>query len=257
MRSGASAELGGGLLTGGVAFRVFLWLVPFGLVLATVLSGWSEYDPGSLESAARELGVGAAAAQAAAESLQSGDRRLVLVLAVGLVALAWFTLGAIRAFVLAYALAWQLEPPRIRHPFRSIAAYNGLFVAAMLGAAGHAWLLEQIGATGLLGVLVTFAATTAIALCAMWLLPLRATQPRDLLPGAVLFAVGNQLVQVAVLVYFAPELGERRETYGAFGAAATMLIWLYVLSRLATGAAFLNATVWTYRQEGSEPVRGS
>jgi uncharacterized BrkB/YihY/UPF0761 family membrane protein len=91
----------------------------------------------------------------------------------------------------------------------------------------------------------------------MWLLPLRATQPRDLLPGAVLFAVGNQLVQVAVLVYFAPELGERRETYGAFGAAATMLIWLYVLSRLATGAAFLNATVWTYRQEGSEPVRGS
>jgi uncharacterized BrkB/YihY/UPF0761 family membrane protein len=62
----------------------------------------------------------------------------------------------------------------------------------------------------------------------------------------VLFAGGNQVVQVAVLFYFAPELGERQETYGAFGAAAVMLIWLYVLSRLATGAAFLNATLWKH-----------
>jgi hypothetical protein len=27
-----------------------------------------------------------------------------------------------------------------------------------------------------------------------------------------------------------------------------MLVWLYVLSRLATGAAFLNATLWAKRQ---------
>jgi uncharacterized BrkB/YihY/UPF0761 family membrane protein len=241
-------ELGGGLLAGGVAFRIFLWLVPFGLVLALALSGWSEYDPDGLESAAREFGIGAAAAQAAAESLQSGDQSLVLLALVGLVALAWFTLGAIRALVLAYALAWHLEPPRIRRPVRSIAVFNGLFLLAMLTSAGEAWLREQIGATALLGIIVTFAGTTAIALCAMWLLPHRARHPRELLPGAALFAGGNQLVQVAVLFYFAPELSERQETYGAFGAAATMLVWLYVLSRLATAAAFLNATIWTHRQ---------
>jgi uncharacterized BrkB/YihY/UPF0761 family membrane protein len=236
-------ELGGGLLAGGVAFRVFLWLVPFGLVLAAALSLWSEHDPEGLESAARDLGVGAAAAEAAAESLQSGDRNALLVLLLGLGALAWFTLGAIRAFVLAYALAWHLDPPRIRRPLRSIAVFNGLFLLGFLSSAGEAWLREQIGATALLGVVLTFAATTAIALCAMWLLPHRATHPRELLPGAALFAGGHQLVQVVVLFYFAPELGERRETYGAFGAAGTMLLWLYVLSRLATGAAFLNATL--------------
>jgi hypothetical protein len=37
-------ELGGGLIAGGVAFRLFLWLVPLGLVVAAVLSFWSERD---------------------------------------------------------------------------------------------------------------------------------------------------------------------------------------------------------------------
>jgi hypothetical protein len=69
-RSSANAveqerELGGGLIAGGVAFRVFLWLVPFGLVVAALLSFWSEHDPEGLEEASREFGVGAAAAEAA------------------------------------------------------------------------------------------------------------------------------------------------------------------------------------------------
>jgi len=104
-------ELGGGLLAGGVAFRVFLWLVPFGLVVAAVFSFWSEYDEDGLESAAREFGVGAAAAQAAAEALQTSDRNALAILAVGLVLLSWFTLGAVRALLLAHALAWHLETP--------------------------------------------------------------------------------------------------------------------------------------------------
>jgi uncharacterized BrkB/YihY/UPF0761 family membrane protein len=82
----------------------------------------------------------------------------------------------------------------------------------------------------------------------MWILPHRAASPHELLPGALLVAVGNQLVQIAVIFYFAPRLGDSQETYGAFGAAATMLVWLYVLARLITDAAFLNATLWAHRQ---------
>jgi uncharacterized BrkB/YihY/UPF0761 family membrane protein len=82
----------------------------------------------------------------------------------------------------------------------------------------------------------------------MWLLPHRATYPRELVPGALLLAVGHQLVQIAVVFHFAPRLGRSEETYGAFGAAATMLVWLYVLSRLGTEAAFINATLWDRRR---------
>ena len=85
----------------------------------------------------------------------------------------------------------------------------------------------------------------------MWLLPHRATHPRELVPGALLVAAGHQLVQIAVIFYFAPRLGRSEETYGAFGTAATVLIWLYVLSRLVTGAAFLNATLWDRRRRAA------
>jgi uncharacterized BrkB/YihY/UPF0761 family membrane protein len=86
----------------------------------------------------------------------------------------------------------------------------------------------------------------------MWLLPNRATHPRELLPGAALVALGGALVQIAVVFYFAPRLGRSEETYGAFGAAATMLVWLYVLCRLITSAAFLNATLWSRRLEQAD-----
>ncbi len=242
-------DLGGGLIAGGVAFRIFLWLVPFGLVVAAVLSFWVEHDEDGLEEVSREFGIGAAAAEAASEALANGDRNALLVLAFGLVMLAWFSLGAVRALVLAHALAWQLKPTRIRRPFRVIAIFNGLFVAYTASSLVIAWLREQVGAASILGIALTLAASTAITLTAMWLLPRRATDVRELLPGALLVVVGAQLLQIAVLFYFAPRLGRSEETYGAFGTAATMLVWLYVISRLITMAAFLNSTLWLRRNE--------
>lgn len=250
---GRERKLAGGLLAGGVAYRIFLWLVPLGLVAAAVLSFWSELDAEALESAAREFGVGAAAAAAASEALQSSDRSAWLYLAVGVVFTAWFSIGAVRALSLAYALAWGLEPSRVRRPLHAIVAFNGLFLLAIATALGEAWLEAQIGATALIGIALTFALGTTFAVWAMWLLPHRATRPRELVPGAALLAFGHQLVQVAVLFYFAPRLGRAEETYGAFGAAATMLIWLYVISRLGTGAAFLNAVLWERRESAAVP----
>jgi uncharacterized BrkB/YihY/UPF0761 family membrane protein len=242
-------DLGGGLIAGGVAFRIFLWLVPLGLVVAALLSFWVGHDEDGLEEATREFGIGAAAAQAAADALQTGDRNAGLVLVFGLVMLAWFSLGAVRALILAHALAWQLKPPRIRRPFRVIAVFNGLLVGYSALSLGLTWLREQLGTISILGTTVTLMATTGVALAAMWLLPRRATTPRDLLPGALLVAVGTQLIQIAVLFYFAPRLGRSEETYGALGTAATLLIWLYVISRLFTGAAFLNSTLWLRRND--------
>jgi uncharacterized BrkB/YihY/UPF0761 family membrane protein len=244
-------DLGGGLIAGGVAFRIFLWLVPFGLVVAAALSFWTELDPDGLEAAARRFGISAAAAHAAFEALHSSSRNALVVLLFGLVLLAWSTLGAVRALVLAHALAWQLKPPRIRRPHRAIAAFNGLFLLALASGAAVTWLEARLGSAALLGTALTLAVSTALALYAMWLLPHRATHPRELLPGALLVAAGHQLIQIAVIFYFAPRLGRSEETYGAFGAAATMLVWLYVLGRLATGGAFLNATLWDHHRRAS------
>jgi uncharacterized BrkB/YihY/UPF0761 family membrane protein len=242
-------DAGGGLIAGGVAFRFFLWLVPFGLIVASIGSLWSEYDEAGLESAAREFGLGAASAEAASEALQTSERNAVIVLVVGLISLVWFTFGVLRAANISYALAWRVEVPKIRRPLAAIGLPNGLLLLAFAGSALTSWLREQIGTSALFGVVAGLFVTTAIALYAMWLLPHRAAHPFELVPGAALVGVGYQLMDVAVLFYFAPKLGESQETYGVFGAAATLLVWLYVLCRLFTAAGFLNATLWERRQD--------
>jgi uncharacterized BrkB/YihY/UPF0761 family membrane protein len=240
-------RLGGVLIEAGVAFRFFLWLVPFGLVGAAVLSFWDDLDPGALEHEARRFGITAAAAHSGARALENGSRGIVLVLVFGIVMLFWFSLGAIRALVLAFSLAWGVPPPRIRRPLHAIVLFNGLFLFAFAASSGVAWLREQIGAQALLGSLLSAALMVCIALVAMWFLPHGDARLRDLLPGAVMVGVGYQLITVAVLFYFAPRLGRAEETYGAFGTAATMLVWLYVLARLVIGSAFLNMVLYSRR----------
>ena len=240
-------RLGGVLIEAGVAFRFFLWLVPVGLVVAAFLSFWSELDPGAVERGARRFGITAAAAHAGAKALEDGHRSAPLLLAFGIVMLFWFSLGAIRALVLSFALAWGVRPPRVRRPLHAIALFNGLFLFAVAAPIGIDWLRAQLGDRALLGTLLTTAVTIGTALVAMWFLPHGQARVRDLLPGAVLIGVGYQAVSVAVVFYFAPRLGRAEETYGAFGTAATMLVWLYVLARLVIGGAFLNAVLYSRR----------
>lgn len=86
----------GGLIAGGVAFRLFLWLVPFGLVLAVLLGFWLDVDREGAQSAAKEFGIGAASIAEAADAVEARDESRVVLLIVSLGLLAWFTLGAVQ-----------------------------------------------------------------------------------------------------------------------------------------------------------------
>ena len=247
----------GVLIAGGLAFRFFLWLVPLGLAGAVVLSFWGDYAPDTLEETARELGVGATATQSAIDAVQTSDSNRIVLLLVALGLTAWFSLGAVRALTLAFALAWKMERPKVRRPLVAIGLFDGVFLAVTLGSVGLAWLREEIGLGGLLGLLATFALATALVLVVLWFLPHRAEHPRELLPGALLIAIGTELIQLAVVFYFAPKLERSSELYGSLGTAAALLLWLYVTARLLTAAAFVNATLWERRQQRAEPAHAA
>jgi membrane protein len=238
---------GGGLLAGGLAYRLFLWLLPIGLVGAQLLGIWINVDSESVERAAKDYGIGAAAVATAADAVETNPTNRVLLLLLGLWLLAWFSVGFVRALQLAYAIAWEVPRPRLRHPLWAVLFFNGLVIAVTIGSSGLAWLRAQIGLLGILGVGVTIAYTAAAALLVMWFLPRRATRWQDLLPGAVLIAVGAQLLNLAVVFYLAPRIGRSSELYGTLGTASVLLIWLYLVARLITSGAFLNAELWERR----------
>ena len=134
--------------------------------------------------------------------------------------------------------------------------FNGLVLTVALRGAALAWLREELGLLGILGIVLTIAFQTGVALLVMWLLPRRAERWQELVPGAVLIAVGAQLVSLAVVFYFAPKIGRSSELYGTLGTASVLLVWLYLVARLITAGAFLNATLWERRYGSFDPGRG-
>ena len=94
-----------------------------------------------------------------------------------------------------------------------------------------------------------FVPTAGIWLLITLRLPHRAASWKALVPGAVLGAVGLELIHVFTAYVLAPYATAKEGTYGALGAAAALLLGLFVVSRLVVASAVLNATLWERRNE--------
>jgi uncharacterized BrkB/YihY/UPF0761 family membrane protein len=242
---------GGWLLAGGLAYRLFFWLVPLGLVVAAVLSFWESEDPDSLENAARDFGVGQSAVQTSREAIEQGAHSRWYFLIVGLALLIWFARGVVRALNTSFAVAWGVPPERVRRPFLAGIYFTLLVLGVASITAGTQWAREQLGATGLA---LTIALVAVYAAGGVWLmarLPNAGAPWTDLVPGALLLAVGTQAMHLVVTLYLVPKLGRSSQLYGSLGAATVILLWLYFTARLITGSAFLNSALWYRKQRAN------
>ena len=83
---------------------------------------------------------------------------------------------------------------------------------------------------------------------ALWLLissrlPHRDATWRDLVPGAILFGLGIEVLHVVTAYFIAPQAISKQGTYGSLGIAAALLLGLYLISRLVVATAVINATL--------------
>ena len=104
------------------------------------------------------------------------------------------------------------------------------------------------------GVLVTLVALLPYA--GVWLLitvrlPHRGVAWTELIPGAVLFGLGVEVLHVVSAYFIAPYAISKQGTYGALGVAAALLVGLFLISRLVVATAVLNATLSERRARAS------
>jgi uncharacterized BrkB/YihY/UPF0761 family membrane protein len=125
-------------------------------------------------------------------------------------------------------------------------------VALIASALLSAWAREALGVSGLVLTLLLVALYSAGALWMMLLLPHREVRWTALLPGAVLVGVGIEGLHIFAALYLVPRLGRSGELYGSLGAATVILLWLYIIARLITLSAFLNATLWERRHASAD-----
>lgn len=241
------AEVGAGIIAAALAYRLFIWLLPVALVAVVGLGIAADAESESPERAADSLGLAGLVSSSVANAAESPKRWYALV--IGIPLLFWSTRGLLRVLIGAHRLVWldiraAAPRPTFVATLRLLALLVGYGIVSTFATAVRGWS----GGVGLLSTLVLALPYAAIWLLVSLRLPHRDASWTALIPGCLVFGLGVEVLHVVAAYAFAPWAAARQGTYGALGIAAALLFGLFLLSRLAVGAAVLNATLWDRRQ---------
>jgi membrane protein len=245
---------GGGLLAGALAFRLFGALLPLALLVSVIVGYATTVDRSATKDAGAALGIGPALLDSVGESakLSAGTRWPVLLFAV--VALLWSANSAARAIRAVHSLAWEGRVDRLRRPLPAALALLAAMAAFAAVIAGAGKARAELGFAGLLVSLVALVGFAEIWLALAWLLPHGDADWKALIPGALLVALGVQVIHLGTVLFIAGRIERSSETYGSLGVAFTLLFWLFVVSRVVVASAMLNAALARGRRPTSEEV---
>ncbi|HKA04196.1 MAG TPA: YhjD/YihY/BrkB family envelope integrity protein [Acidimicrobiales bacterium] len=239
----------GSVLAAAVAFRLFLFMVPYVFVLVYgfgLAASAADKDPQTLAEQAGVAGLIASTITVAA------DESLLTRIAVFLAA-SYALISTSRSFlkVLAavHALAWLLPPRRPKKLIKPALIFIVIVTAALVLVQAISWLRNQSLIAGFTAEFLLVAVPTL-----MWLVisdrffvHAPGSGWRDLLPGAFLVGVGIQILHFVTVYWITRVLASKSETYGAIGAALAILFWCYLLGRVLAASAVLNASAWQQR----------
>ena len=157
--------------------------------------------------------------------------------------------SALRALERVHATAWDVRPSRVAGYVVSGVGFSIVFggLIALNGVVG--WARHSHAVDRSLYLAVGLLAGAVWLLVSSWLPPGNVPW-KALLPGALVVGIGVAAMEVATVYFLGPELAKKSQIYGALGAAALLLLWLYLLGRLMIASAILNASLWERRNEG-------
>ena len=241
------STIGGGMLGGALAYRLFVFLLPLSLFFVAGLGIYADTTDQSPSEVASSSGLTGLIATQVASAASSPARWAIFI--VTLPVLVYAAGMLYRAVAIVHAIAWHSSGRAVRLTSKGFGVFSGVIVAALACTviAGRIRRSDQVGG-------VTALLVYAIVLGGAWLALARLLPHRDvgwkaLLPGAGLVAVGMLFVN-AFNVYVTSHLVEERaDTYGALGIATALLFSLYIVGRVIVGSAVLNATLDARRAE--------
>jgi membrane protein len=246
-------EIGGTLLAGALAFRLFIWLLPCCL-LVTALLGFTATNTRSPEELTSDLGMGPLTAsmlgQVAAQA--EGGRWVTMALGLVLLAFAGLTLG--RALDRIRDRVWHSRADR--RPKAALARALRYNLALLLIVVGNIAAPVVVAATGRSPGLVSLPSLVFYVVVGMVMLSVEwPPRWRSVWPGALLIAVGIEALHLAAVLFLPGKLARASELYGTLGVAASILLWLALMARLLVLGQVLNA-VLAERAAASPPASG-
>lgn len=234
-------EAAGTLIGSALAFRLFLFFVPFVLFVVGAigfLSGW--VDASDVNNSAGVSGELAAQIRHAFEQ-QSSARWIALVS--GLVGMATTGRSLTKVLVAASSLAWRL-PVRSKASVKVIGSTVGMVVALGLSLAFVNRIRQQFGVPAAsVSFLAVLGVYVVIWMVVFRLLPSSTPDPGSQIPGAALVALALTCLQMVSQLYLPGQFERSSELYGAIGVTVVTLGWFFFLGRAIVLGMAVNAVI--------------
>jgi membrane protein len=230
-------------LSGGLAYRIFLFEVPAMLFLICLFGLYTDLGQTAPDDLARQAGLSAAVASVIAQAVATSDSGRLWLLVLSAWLTIWAARSAVRAVMLISTIAWQLPVRSARATMKGAFAFLGIM---FLGLGLQALAPSLFGggfAVDLLVIILVTLAVAVLVVVAMHLLPHGGSGWLAVVPGALLVAVGLRGLSLATKVYFADHLDKVDSLYGGLGVAIVILLYLYLAARFFVWGQFLNARI--------------
>ncbi len=244
-------DVGGNHLAAAFTLQAFLSIFPLLLVGLAVLGFLSAHSHGAAggitggegDLAGRlvdQLGLQGESAKMMTEAVHAAESSRKAASVVGFLGLLWSGLGLVGALQFAFNSVWQVKDRGIKDKAFGLLWLGGAAVLFIGGAATTTALRWLPGFLTPLGVLVTFLVSVGLWLWTLRVLPNTKLPWRALLPGALLAAVGLEVLKVVGAYYVPKAVASSSQLYGSLGIVFAVLAWLLIFGRLVVYSAVLN-----------------
>ena len=236
------AAIGGGLLAGALAYRLFVLLLPTSLLLVSGLGLYAGAADKSTRQITQEAGLHGLFASNVAATASGGARGLVFILMVP--AVLYASAKLYRALAIVHGIVWHSTGRAGRTTWQGVGVLLAVLFATLVATEIVTWIRRRDELGGL-AVLVVYTVIVGGAWLALSLrLPHNDAPWAALVPGSLLFGTGLLAVNVFNVYVTARLVENRADTYGALGIATALLFSLVLVGRVAVVSAELNAVLY-------------
>ena len=236
--------IGGGPLAASIALSTFVSLFPLLLVAIAVIGFLSSGDAEFASRVVSDLGLSGRSADVVTDAIGAAEGSRQAASIVGLAGLLWSGLGVIGSLQTAVNAAWQETGRGLVDrlvALRWLVGAGALLVAS--GALGRLLALLPGWAVPLT-IVLGLAVSTVLFVWTYTTLGHSHVGWRAHLPGALLVAVGFELLKLVGAVWVPRAVASSSALYGSLGVVFAILAWLLVYGRLVVYGAVVNVLRW-------------
>ena len=239
-------ELNGSYLASAITLSSFLSLFPLLLVAISVVGFFSSGDPTLARDTVRFLGLSGSseAATIVTDAIQTAEESKAAASIVGVVGLLWSGLGLVAALQYVYDTVWQVTGRGMKDKLFGLLwlVGGGLLFAASFAVTSLVGALP--GFLAPINIVVGIALSFGLFMWTAKVLPHRDIGFKALVPGALVGALGLEVLKLIGSIYVPRAVASSSAVYGSIGVVFAILAWLLFFGRLVVYSAVVNVVRW-------------